>query len=704
MLRGSRLLTLGVARRSLTAHPIPTVLKFLIGSTGLSIVSSVSLDLPLLPDLLSASPGTDSLEVVWADFDLDGDQDAVLLGPSVSPRLFLMDEGRWREATDELGLQIGTPPALGARWVDVNGDDRLDLHLFGLGLNRLWRQEANGQLIEWVPPAGWDSAAPVLDARWLDLHGNGTPDLALTLPDGLVLLESVGADGFREVGTVDVSLLPQLQQTPVRVVRSDEGAAGAAGTAGAAPALSAAGGSASVGAPSSSGTPLAGGTPGSAPITATAGGPLVGLCAAGVADQAGGSCIQASRVPTLDQLLPLGPEFFVDPSGDVGIGTLTPERTLHVQNQDISVVPFNLGNEDLVVESVDSALALISNADGNFGSHLTLREAGGVQGEDLWGILRTVSTALGVPGNFQSRLEFTFGADRFASNNPDAMVIDWDNSHAHVGINTNSPSGELHVAQKPEFEGLTRIVASARNEGSSEIGLYENPAASFGTVIRYDGLVNQMQIFGENDFVDQGPHMVINRDSGRTSIGTTETPATFTVKILDGTTSIMRGLNDADETVFRVTAEGRTVTRELEITGGADLVEGFGAAEGALEPGTVVVIDAQHVGGLATSTVPYDRAVAGIVSGAGGVRHGIRMGQADVLDGDVLLAMSGRVWCKASTEGGAIRPGDLLTTAELDGHAMRAHDADRREGAVIGKAMSELEQGSGLVLVLVGLQ
>ena len=49
-------------------------------------------------------------------------------------------------------------------------------------------------------------------------------------------------------------------------------------------------------------------------------------------------------------------------------------------------------------------------------------------------------------------------------------------------------------------------------------------------------------------------------------------------------------------------------------------------------------------------------------------------------------------------------PGDLLTTAELEGHAMRATDPERCHGAVIGKAMSALDADTGLVLVLVNLQ
>ena len=74
------------------------------------------------------------------------------------------------------------------------------------------------------------------------------------------------------------------------------------------------------------------------------------------------------------------------------------------------------------------------------------------------------------------------------------------------------------------------------------------------------------------------------------------------------------------------------------------------------------------------------------------------------MDGENLVAMTGRVYVKASAENGAIQAGDLLTTAGLRGHAMKADDSERSFGSVIGKAMTSLEDGTGLVLVLVNLQ
>jgi hypothetical protein len=77
---------------------------------------------------------------------------------------------------------------------------------------------------------------------------------------------------------------------------------------------------------------------------------------------------------------------------------------------------------------------------------------------------------------------------------------------------------------------------------------------------------------------------------------------------------------------------------------------------------------------------------------------------AEYADGAHPVALTGRVWCQVDASFGAVKPGDLLTTSPTAGHAMVAADPSRRSGAVIGKAMTSLEGGRGLVLVLVNLQ
>jgi hypothetical protein len=135
---------------------------------------------------------------------------------------------------------------------------------------------------------------------------------------------------------------------------------------------------------------------------------------------------------------------------------------------------------------------------------------------------------------------------------------------------------------------------------------------------------------------------------------------------------------------------------------GADLAEQFGVLDGAdVEPGSVVVLAGDDC--VRACVEPYDRRVAGIVSGAGGYRPALVMDrQPD--PARRALALTGKVWCKVDAGYGPIELGDQLTTSATPGHAMRADDQARSFGAVIGKALASLASGRGLVPVLVALR
>ncbi len=140
---------------------------------------------------------------------------------------------------------------------------------------------------------------------------------------------------------------------------------------------------------------------------------------------------------------------------------------------------------------------------------------------------------------------------------------------------------------------------------------------------------------------------------------------------------------------------------------GADVAERFPISDslGAVTPGTVMEIDPVNPGKLRLARGAYNRRVAGVVSGAGGIPVGAILGNLPGSEDAPPIALSGRVYVLADAEsGGAIQPGDLLTTSDVPGHAMNVADFSRAHGAIIGKAMSSLESGRGMVLVLVNLQ
>jgi hypothetical protein len=134
----------------------------------------------------------------------------------------------------------------------------------------------------------------------------------------------------------------------------------------------------------------------------------------------------------------------------------------------------------------------------------------------------------------------------------------------------------------------------------------------------------------------------------------------------------------------------------------ADCAEDFDICDSDVEAGTVMVLGDD--GSLHPSCQPYDKRVAGVLSGAGDYRPGIVLDKQPTGKPRKPIALMGKVYCKVDTEFGDIAVGDLLTTSPTPGHAMKADDAARAFGAVIGKALRPFKGGQGLVPVLIALQ
>jgi hypothetical protein len=150
------------------------------------------------------------------------------------------------------------------------------------------------------------------------------------------------------------------------------------------------------------------------------------------------------------------------------------------------------------------------------------------------------------------------------------------------------------------------------------------------------------------------------------------------------------------------------VTGDVRVTGdihllNADFAEDFTIARDVfVEPGTVMVLGEE--GALSPSHSPYDKRVAGVISGAGDFKPGIILDKQPALANRHPVALLGKVFCKVDAGHGAIEIGDLLTTSITPGHAMKADDPFKAFGAVIGKALRPLKEGQGLIPILIALQ
>jgi hypothetical protein len=148
---------------------------------------------------------------------------------------------------------------------------------------------------------------------------------------------------------------------------------------------------------------------------------------------------------------------------------------------------------------------------------------------------------------------------------------------------------------------------------------------------------------------------------------------------------------------------------DVEVTGdirlaNADCAEDFDVAGAEfIEPGTVMVLG-EEGGALQQSRQAYDKRVAGVVSGAGGYKPGIVLDKQDTQANRVPLALLGKVYCKVDATYGPIEVGDLLTTSDRPGHAMKAADPLKAFGSIIGKALRPFKEGQGLIPILIALQ
>lgn len=186
------------------------------------------------------------------------------------------------------------------------------------------------------------------------------------------------------------------------------------------------------------------------------------------------------------------------------------------------------------------------------------------------------------------------------------------------------------------------------------------------------------------------------------------------IRLSAGSANVYLGGNgaDGDIVLFPSTGDNATLSQAtIRLDGdsgdiilqNADAAEDFDVADPeSIEPGTVMVID--EASRLRRCERGYDKCVAGVISGAGDLRPGVILGRSAARTNRLPVALIGRVMCKADAEFGPIGVGDLLTTSPNPGHAMKASDPAAAFGAVIGKALSPLREGRGLIPILVALQ
>jgi hypothetical protein len=342
----------------------------------------------------------------------------------------------------------------------------------------------------------------------------------------------------------------------------------------------------------------------------------------------------------------------------------------------------------------------------------------------------------------------SIGSGAFSLNGANAYY-----NGGNVGIGTTTPQSRLHLQAQP---GQNSYLTFDTSTTLAECGINFNQAGSTKWWAFCNDTTSDLQIEtpnGENDTIPRIRLPYANKDvvlalsGGNVGIGVASPTSTLDVggntqvrgrinfyspgqrdmslitegvypnhsfTIYDGTTGIRYnrltiagngnvGIGTATPS-STLDVNGNASVCSLTIRGGCDLAEPFEVSSKDIPKGSVMVIDKANPGQLKLCTRAYDTQVAGIISGANGINPGISLHQEGAIEGGQNVALSGRVFAQADASNGPIEPGDLLTTSSIPGHCMKATDQSKSQGAIIGKAMTALEDGKGMVLVLVSLQ
>jgi len=429
----------------------------------------------------------------------------------------------------------------------------------------------------------------------------------------------------------------------------------------------------------------------------------------------GGSIIQSSAT---NDLLTL----FLTNTGRVGIGTSTPNASLHLFNTSV--------NAELDLQSIAGAnnhWGLYNNAlDNSFNiwggsNYLTILRDGKV------GIGSSTPTSLLSVNGTVAATSFlgTLNANNISAGdfglNTGGGVFSFPDK---VGVGITSPSAKLHVNGSVYFGGGNGDANSSGGYSTLDTlmvtGFFQNTTTFNELNYSQSNVTGSgvLTIF-DRDLIKEalsGFDLSANKINIKKAVGKAIYPKIpvgwgndwslidYGLGYVSTTAEIMTlksngnvGIGTMDPGTYRLKVAGDVaITGSLQTMTGSDFAEEFVVAS-PLEPGTVVVMADLGYKSVKPCSKENDSTVVGIVSDdpsiiAGRVNSKYK----------VVVAMMGVVKVKVADVNGSIKKGTLLTTSNLSGYAMKAEE--NLPGTIIGKALENLSTSRGEIKVLVNLQ
>ena len=438
--------------------------------------------------------------------------------------------------------------------------------------------------------------------------------------------------------------------------------------------------------------------------------------------------IEAVSAETDNDWTITGNDMYSAVSGNVGIGTASPTAPLTIQpvsgadiqfaagggnNADIMAAnPFKVGTSNNLPFSIltSGQYRLYVEGDGDIGIGTISPEVDlDVYGTQTINAIRDGIVNIGSTSGAHVTLDNNEIHGRNGSSTSNLYINDFGGNvliakQGNVGIGTSSPDAKLEVYTTANEHGVQGYSSS-----HTHAGVYGQSSEGTGVWGKHtDPSYTSPGVFGENT----GNGVGVLGDAGSGTGVIARSASGNPLEAYDTSPSSNRR--------FYVSNAGNTYCDGSFTPGGADLAEMIAVSSGAsaVEPGDVMVIDANNARAILKSSEPRSTLVAGIYSTKPGFIGSERnwdnstgpseaqLGTYTLEDvasefNEIPLAVVGIVLCKVSAENGPIGSGDLLVTSSTPGHAMR--DNNPQVGTVLGKALESLASGTGVIKVLVTL-
>ncbi|MBI3850310.1 MAG: hypothetical protein HY298_08485 [Verrucomicrobia bacterium] len=385
-------------------------------------------------------------------------------------------------------------------------------------------------------------------------------------------------------------------------------------------------------------------------------------------------------------------------NGNLGIGTITPLSALHISGV-ADAVRLTGSKPFLTLEDTSAGLYSRIQSDGG---GMNFKTQGAVTGSNPGGLIHldgvgNVGIGTTTPNHHLSILNYAGGPTWTANGWIGAVELD---NAAAIGWRSNGGGQRFGMGHSGGGFYLFRTASDPGTTGGAAV--YDVVVNDSGNVgIGTTTPTSKLEIAAQDGMKITGfqPFLTLRDSNAGNARGVIQT---VSGGLLFFTESYLSGANLNNS--MALANSGNFSVKNITIRGGADVAEPFEFTSEHIPAGAVVIIDDEHPGKLKLTSHAYDTRVAGIVSGANGVSPGISLHQEGILEGGQNVALSGRVYVLADASRGRIKAGDLLTTSDTPGYAMKAVDHAKAQGAILGKAMSGLKDGKGMVLTLVTLQ